>query len=154
MNRVKASALAFSASALVALALHEGYSDTPIIPVAGDVLTIGFGDTRDVKKEDKTTPIRALVRLSENISKDEQKLKACIGDVPLYQYEWDAYVSWTYNVGTGADCRSTLVKKLKQQPPDYEGACKELLRWDKFNGKPLRGLTVRREKEYKQCIGQ
>lgn len=153
MTRVKTSALALSATALIALALHEGYSDTPIIPVAGDVLTIGFGDTVGVRKTDKTTPVRALVRLGEHVNKDEQKLKACIGDISLYQHEWDAYVSWAYNVGTGAACGSTLVKKLKQVPPDYEGACKELLRWDKFKGLPLAGLTIRRQKEYKQCIG-
>ena len=43
--------------------------------------------------------------------------------VPLHQHEWDAYVSWVYNVSTAAACRSTLVRKLKATPPDYAGAC-------------------------------
>jgi lysozyme len=42
------------------------------------------------------------------------------------------------------------VRKLNAQ--DYAGACQEILRWDNFQGKPLKGLTLRREKEYRQCI--
>jgi lysozyme len=78
-------------------------------------------------------------------------MKACIGDVPLHQHEWEAYISWAYNVGSSAACKSTLVKKLKSR--DYAGACKELLKWDKFQGKTLAGLTKRRQDEYRQCIG-
>jgi len=62
-------------------------------------------------------------------------------------------VSWAYNVGAGAACRSTLVKKLKQTPPDYEGACRELLRWTYAGGRVLPGLVKRREKEYRMCMG-
>jgi lysozyme len=60
-------------------------------------------------------------------------------------------VSLSYNIGTGAFCNSTLVKKLRTY--DYEGACKEILRWDKFKGEPLKGLTHRRQREYKLCMG-
>ena len=61
-------------------------------------------------------------------------------------------MSLTYNIGEGAFCKSTLAKKLNAY--DYEGACKEILKWDKFKGKPLKGLTNRREREYAKCIGQ
>jgi lysozyme len=37
---------------------------------------------------------------------------------------------------------------------DYSAACKELLKWNKFNGKELKGLTTRRQQEYKLCIGE
>jgi len=70
----------------------------------------------------------------------------------MYQHEWDAIVSWSYNIGTGAACKSTLVKNLKMR--DYSAACKELLKWNKFNGKELKGLTARRQQEYKLCIGE
>ena len=53
-------------------------------------------------------------------------LKTCV-TVPLAQYEYDAYVSFAYNVGPRAFCQSTLVKKLNTQ--NYLGACAELLRW-------------------------
>lgn len=153
MNRIQVAALTTSAAALIGLAVHEGYRDVAYIPVAGDRPTLGFGDAQGVKMGDRTDPIRALVRLGSQVSVFEREFKACVGDVPLHQYEWDAYMSWVFNVGSGAACRSTLVRKLKQDPPDYEGACKELLRWDKFQSKPLRGLTIRRQEEYKKCMG-
>jgi lysozyme len=78
-------------------------------------------------------------------------MKRCV-KVPLHQYEYDAYLSLTYNIGEGAFCRSTLVRKLNAG--DYEGACKQILRWNNFQGRPLRGLTIRREKEYAMCIGK
>jgi lysozyme len=36
---------------------------------------------------------------------------------------------------------------------DYEGACKEILRWTKFKGRDLPGLVKRRQAEYRQCVG-
>lgn len=151
--RTALAALTLSASALVGIAVHEAFRPTAYLPTPNDVPTIGFGTTGGVQMGDKITVERALVRLLADADKFQRDLKACIGDVPLHQHEWDAYVSWAYNVGTGAACRSTLVRKLKQTPPDYAGACKELLRWDKQGGKTLRGLTIRRQAEYKQCIG-
>jgi lysozyme len=150
-QRTSIAALALSASALVGLALHEGYSDKAIIPVPGDVPTIGFGTTEGVKMGDSITPPQALVRALQDAQKYEGALKKCV-TAPLHQREYDAYVSLAYNIGPGAFCGSTLVKKLNTF--DYEGACKEILKWDKFKGKPLRGLTIRREKEYQQCTGE
>ena len=69
--------------------------------------------------------------------------------VPVTQGEYDAYLDFTYNVGTFAFCTSTLNKKLNAM--DYEGACKELLNWTKAGGKVLPGLVKRRQDEYKQC---
>lgn len=146
------ASVTLSAAALVSIAVHEGYKESAYIPVAGDVPTLGFGDTHNVKMGDKTDPIRALVRLSEHTESFQRELKKCIGDVPMYQHEWDAVVSWAYNVGTGAACKSTLVKYLKMR--DYPAACGELLKWNKFNGKELKGLTVRRQQEYKLCLGK
>lgn len=144
------AALSLSAAAIVGIALHESFRDSAYIPVAGDVPTIGFGSTENVKLGDKITVDRALVRLLNDASSFERAVKRC-APVPMYQYEFDAYVSLTYNIGEGAFCRSTLTKKLNQL--DYDGACKEILRWDKFKGKSLAGLTKRRQEEYRKCIG-
>jgi lysozyme len=149
-GRNAVAALVLSASALIGIALHEGYMGEAYIPVPGDVPTIGFGSTSGVKMGDKITPPRALVRLLDDVNSHSNGIKACI-NVPLYQHEFDAYSSLAYNIGVGAFCKSTLVKKLNAE--DYPGACKEILRWNKFKGKPLRGLTIRREGEYKQCMG-
>ena len=144
------AALTLSAAAIVGIAVHESYRSDAYIPVAGDVPTIGFGSTSNVKMGDKITVDRALVRLLNDASSFERAVKRC-APVPMYQYEFDAYVSLTYNIGEGAFCRSTLTKKLNQL--DYAGACKEILRWDKFKGNPLAGLTKRRQEEYRKCIG-
>ncbi len=152
MNRTHIAALVLSATSLVGIAVHEGYRDRAYIPVAGDRPTLGFGDAQGVKLGDKTDPVRALIRLNQQADTFQQQMKKCIGDVPLHQYEWDAYVSLTFNIGSDAFCKSTLVKLLQQQ--DYVGACTQILRLDKFKGKPLAGLTKRRQEEYTKCIGR
>lgn len=129
--------------------MNEGYSDKAIIPVPGDVPTIGFGTTENVRIGDTTTPPKALQRALADVSKYEGAIKKCV-TVPLTQNEYDAYVDLAYNIGTSAFCGSTLVKKLNAG--DYEGACNEILKWDKFKGKPLRGLTLRRQKERDLCL--
>lgn len=152
MSRLQVAALSLSAAAFVGIALHEGYRPDAYMPTRDDVPTIGFGSTEDVKLGDSTTPERALVRLLADADKFQRDLKSCIGDVPMHQWEWDSVVSWAYNVGTGAACGSTLIKKLKAG--DYAGMCRELLRWDRQAGKVLRGLTKRRQAEYAMCIGE
>jgi len=148
--RVVLVTLTLSASAFVGLLTFEGYSDKPIIPIKGDVPTIGFGTTEGVKPGDIMTPVKAVQRAIADVQKFEGAVKQCV-KVPLYQYEYDAYVSLSYNIGTGAFCASTLVKKLNAQ--NYEGACKEILRWNRAKGRVVDGLTNRRQKEYKQCLG-
>lgn len=149
-TRVAATSLAVSASLLVALAVHEGYSDKAYIPIPGDVPTIGFGETAGVKMGQTTTPVRALVQLLNSADKHAKGMVECI-KVPISQNEFDAYLSFTYNVGVGAFCRSTLARKLNAQ--DYEGACNELLRWDRAGGRVVAGLTKRRKEEHALCLG-
>ena len=156
INRQGVAALVLSASALIGIAVHEGYREEAYIPVPGDVPTIGFGSTTNldgspVRLGQRTTSVEALKRLGKDVEKFETAVKTC-APVPMYQYEFDAYVSLTYNIGPNAFCKSTLAKKLVQY--DYEGACKEILRWDRFQGKPLKGLTIRRQEEYETCIGE
>ena len=147
-DRKNIAAISLSATALVAIALHEGYKENAYIPLAGDSPTIGFGTTSGVKLGDRTSPEKALQVALRDIQKFEGALKQCV-KVPLTQGEYDVYISLSYNIGSGNFCRSTLVKKLNGQ--DYEGACKEILRWDQFKGKRLPGLTKRRQEEYLKC---
>ena len=147
--RIAAGAIAVSAASLVAIATYEGYRGNAYQDSVG-VPTIGFGETAGVKMGDKTTPERALVQLLASTEKHADAIRACI-TVPLYQHEFDAYVSLAYNIGTGAFCRSTLVRKLNAK--DYAGACEEIRRWNKAGGKVLPGLVKRREAEYKMCMG-
>lgn len=143
--------LALSAASLVAIVSHEGYRGEAYVPVPGDVPTIGFGTTGGVKPGDRTDPVTALQRALTDVNTFEGALRRCV-DVPLHQYEYDAFVSLAYNIGSPAFCGSTLVKKLNAK--DYAGACQEILRWNRFKGRPLPGLTKRRQAEYRKCIGE
>ena len=148
--RVAVGTLALSAAGLVGIAVHEGYRPTAYRPVPGDVPTIGFGTTGGVRMGDSIDPVQALVRKLDDVRKFEGALKTCVR-VPLHQHEYDAFLSLAYNIGSGAFCGSTLVRLLNQG--DYRAACDQILRWDKFKGQPLRGLTLRRQAEHRQCLG-
>jgi lysozyme len=149
-KRQDIAAISLSATALVAIVLHEGYKGDAYIPLAGDVPTIGFGTTSGVKLGDRITPEKALQVAMKDVQQFEGAIKSCV-TVPLAQNEYDAFTSLAYNIGSGAFCKSTLVKKLNVN--DYIGACNEILKWDKFKGKPLAGLTKRRQEEYTKCLG-
>jgi len=149
--RIVIGALTLSASALVGIAVHEGYRGEAYIPVKGDKPTLGFGTTAGVKPGDRIEPVQALVRKLADVQKFEGALRQCVR-VPLHQHEYDAFLSLAYNIGPGAFCGSTLVRRLNAV--DYAGACAEILRWDRFRGEPLRGLTLRRQAENRQCLGQ
>ena len=148
--RILVAVLAFSASALVGLAGYEGYTDHAVIPIPGDVPTIGFGTTEGVKMGDRITPPAALARALQDVQKFEGAVKRCV-KVPLYQWEYDAYTQLAYNIGTGAFCSSTLVKLLNAGR--YAEACAQISRWEKAGGRAVRGLTIRRAKERALCEG-
>lgn len=153
MNRTRTSvaALSLSAAAFVAILAHEGYREAAYTPVPGDVPTIGFGTTEGVKPGDRTNPVQAVQRALRDSSKFEGAIKRCV-KVPLHQYEYDAYVSLSYNIGEGAFCNSTLVRLLNAE--QYDLACEQIKRWDKFNGRSLPGLTKRRQEEFNKCTGR
>ena len=149
MSRTKIAMLSASAVALVGLAVHEGYRENAYLDIVG-VATIGYGTTEGVKLGDRTDPIKALERALSDMQKFEGAIKQCV-KVPLYQHEYDALVGFSYNVGSNAFCSSTLVKLLNQMR--YSEACDQILRWNRAGGKVVQGLTIRREKEHKQCLG-
>ncbi|WP_421216624.1 lysozyme [Aeromonas jandaei] len=65
--------------------------------------------------------------------------------VPLAQGHFDALVSFAYNIGLGSLRSSTLLKKLNAA--DYSGAALEFRKWNKNDGKIMRGLSRRRAAE-------
>lgn len=149
--RVAIAIATVSAAGFVGIVNREGYTEVASAPVKGDVPTNGFGSTGpDVHLGDKTTPVKAVNRAMRDIGKASAGVQGCV-TVAVSQGEFDAYTSLAYNIGVEAFCYSTLVRKLNAG--DYDGACREILRWDKFRGKPLLGLTIRRGAEYQQCKG-
>lgn len=149
-NRFAVAALSLSAAGLVSIVGFEGFSEKAYIPVAGDVPTIGFGSTEGVKMGDTITVPKAIERLHRDTEKAESAIGRCV-KVPLAQREYDAFTSFSFNVGAEAFCSSTLVKKLNAG--DYAGACSELKRWVYVDGRKVQGLVNRRESEYRLCMG-
>ena len=151
-QRSAIAGLVLAASTLVGIATHEGYKGEAYIPVPGDVPTIGFGHTKDVEMGDKTTPVRSLqVLLDEVDSIYAQGVRRCV-TAPMYQHEFAASVSLAYNIGVSAFCKSTIVKKFNAQ--DYSGACAGFSDWNKQGGRVLPGLAKRRDEERAICEGR
>lgn len=155
--------LFLSALAFAGIAYQEGYSDKAVRPLPGDKPTYGLGSTvrpdgKPVQEGDRITPPAAINLAVRDITAKEAEIKACV-TAPMHQHEYDAFVSLAYNVGTGAFCSSTLVRKLNAL--DYAGACAEILRWRYFQGKDCSlsvnkcsGLWLRRNAEYRLCLGK
>lgn len=148
--RVAAAALSLSGAGLIGIAVHEDWRPAAYLPTPNDVPTIGFGSTGGVKMGDTITVTRGLVRLKEDASEAEKAVKRC-ANVPMYQHEFDAWVSFTFNVGSGAFCSSTAAKLLNQGK--YLEACAQMDRWVYQKGTVLPGLVKRRSEERKLCEG-
>ena len=106
--RVVLAALALSAAGFVGLIGYEGYTSTAVIPIPGDVPTIGPGLTRredgsPVQPGDTITVPKALALSLREVQGFEGAIKRCV-KVPLHQHEYDAYVQLSYNIGEGAFC--------------------------------------------------
>lgn len=111
------------------------------------VLTIGYGSTGPHVTVDMTiTESQAETLLKKDLSRFEKGVEDLV-TVPLNQNQFDALVSFSFNLGLGNLKSSTLLRKLNSL--DYIGAANEIPRWDKAGGKILKGLTRRRlaEKE-------
>lgn len=144
--------LAGSAAALVlAVSFIGGWEGRRLVAyqdIVG-VWTICDGETRGVKAGDTATDAQCDEMFAAGIAEFEADLDKCLTvDVPTGMKV--ALVSWTYNVGAGAACRSTLVRKANSG--DLIGACNELPRWNKAGGVIVRGLTNRRGAERLMCL--
>ncbi|MEF0148259.1 lysozyme [Pseudomonas guariconensis] len=108
------------------------------------VWTIGYGTTRGVNAGMKISKEQAERMLLNDVQRFESEIERLV-TVPLSQNQWDALVSFTYNLGSANLESSTLLRKLNAG--DYAGAAEQFQRWNKAGGKVLAGLTRRREAE-------
>jgi lysozyme len=150
-TRQAPSSLSISDDGLENIKEDEGFrANAYRDPGSGDQpITIGYGTTRingkavqlgDTITEPKATSL--IRRQVQNIYGAAVKRKV---KVDLTQNEYDALVSFTYNVGVGNFGASTLLRKLNEK--DYLEAADQFLRWNKAAGQVMRGLTKRRKKE-------
>lgn len=109
------------------------------------VWTIGVGSTVPVVHPGEViTKQQALARFDKDLSKFENAVDRLV-KVTLTQNQFDALVSFTFNVGEGALAKSTLLKKLNAG--QYDAVPAELMKWTKGGGKELPGLVRRRRAE-------
>lgn len=108
------------------------------------VWTIGYGHTGNVKVGQVISKEEADRLLSQDLVKFESGVEKNV-KVALTQNQFDALVSFCYNLGVGSLQKSTLLKKLNAG--DYKGAAEEFLKWNKAGGKVITGLVRRREAE-------
>jgi len=128
----------------------EGYSSRPYKCSAG-IPTIGYGNTfypngkKVTLKDAQITRKQAddiFISIVDNFALKVLKMI----NKPITQNQFNALVSFAYNVGVGNFQKSTLLKLVNINPNDAMIA-KEFLKWNKAAGKELKGLTNRRIKE-------
>jgi len=133
-----------SQNGIVLIKKFEGCVLTAYKDIAG-VLTIGYGHTgHDVTQGLHISQTRANELLRQDLTNFETGVNDCV-KVPLNQNQFDALVSFSFNVGMSALRKSTLLKKLNNK--DYTGAANEFDRWIHAGGRVVRGLQNRRDAE-------
>jgi lysozyme len=159
--RTTIGALAVSAAAMVALIQHEGWTDKAVIPVKGDVPTVGPGLTKrpdgsPVQMGDTIKPVEGIQRSLAHIQKDEAGVKRCV-TAPLSQTEYDLMVDFAYQYGPSALCNSSIVKLANAG--DYAGSCKAYERFRFVAGRDCStrtngcyGVWLRSQERSRTCL--
>ena len=111
---------------------------------AANVLTIGYGSTKGVKEGDTITQEEADNLLLHEMNEYEGYINDMV-EVNLEQNQFDAMVSWVFNLGPANLKASTLLKVLNSK--DYDGVPMQIKRWNKAAGQVKQGLIRRREAE-------
>jgi lysozyme len=106
--------------------------------------TIGVGHTRGVKMGDTCTQAQADKWLIEDLDDAEDAVHICT-TIKLTQNEFDALVSFTFNLGMKSLSQSTLLRLLNEGKIKEAGA--QFHRWCNAGGKRVEGLVRRRAAE-------
>ncbi|SEN18587.1 lysozyme [Pseudomonas sp. ok272] len=113
------------------------------------VWTIGYGTTRGIGPNMTITNAQAERMFSNDIARFEPELDRLV-NVLLNQNQWDALISFTYNLGAANLGSSTLLRLLNAG--DYTGAAAQFPRWNKAGGQVLAGLNKRRAAEQQMFL--
>lgn len=150
MGRIKKSAT----MAAVACAFVGGWEGLQTVAypdpaTKGHPWTICYGETQGVKKGDRRTIEQCKEGLIKGLDGYGEKVERCL-KVPVSDERYIALVSFAWNVGPAAACKSSVVH-LINEGRTREG-CDALLKWNKAAGIVFRGLTRRREAERELCL--
>lgn len=143
---------AIGATLLAAVSLWEGTEYKPYEDVVG-VLTVCQGYTgKDIIRGKTYSKAECDAYLAKELGTASKAVLECT-KVPLNQSQYNAYVMFTYNVGTGGFCGSKSVLGNLNKG-NYKAACNGLLDWKYAKGKVVQGLYNRRVYERKMCLGE
>jgi lysozyme len=161
--RVVVAALSFSLAGFAGLAGYENYVERAMVPTKNDRPTVGFGSTfhedgAPVKMGDTTTPVRAILKAAAHIGREEEKFRASLPGVALHQAEYDLYMDWVYQYGTGSWAASSMRRHLLAG--DYVAACNALLLYRFAGGydcstpgnKRCAGVWTRQLERHAKCM--
>jgi len=115
------------------------------------VWTVGYGTIMypngiKVKEGDICTQDEAVTFLKYEVILKSQSVNAFTSNYNLTQNQFDALVSFAYNLGVGALQKSALLKKIKHNPNDPSIEV-EFMKWVNAGGKKIKGLVKRRQQE-------
>lgn len=116
------------------------------------IWTICTGDTRNVRPGMVETKEGCQRRLEAQLLAHAGPVMACtprLAEPGRDNQRWAA-VSFAYNVGTGAYCRSSIDQAFDRG--NWRFGCDRLLVWNKAGGRVIRGLTLRRQREREICL--
>ncbi len=126
----------------------EGFCAEPYI-CAGGKLTIGYGHV--LTNQESATLERITREHAEQLLASDAEIAASVVrkavKVPLTQNQFDALVSFVFNIGEGAFTKSTLLRLLNDN--ESEAAANQFGRWVYASGRKLEGLIRRRNAEQK-----
>lgn len=111
------------------------------------VWTVGYGCTVGVKPYQRVTEKQAEEMLLREVAKHEVYVSKYENQLKLNQNQFDALVSFSYNCG-GGNLKNLVADKNGKAARDKETIAKKMLLYNKCNGKVMRGLSNRRQKEH------
>lgn len=129
------------ATATPFIAKWEGLETTAYRDIVG-VPTVCYGETRGVKMGDTYTKEQCMEMLKVAVGEYYSKIEPCMTNKDIPVGVQASLLELAYNVGTGATCKSTMMRLANQGK--YKEACKELDKWVKAGGQTVRGLQNRR----------
>jgi lysozyme len=136
-----------TAAGLIAIASYEGYSAKPYRDVGG-VVTNGFGNAKINPSRTVSVP-QALDDLEKNTAEAQYAVYHCVTE-SISNETFSAFVSFAYNAGGDAFCKSSMLKLYNQGKK--KEACDQMLRWVYVGKVKSQGLLNRRVKEREMCL--
>lgn len=130
----------------IALIAHfEGFRSKAYV-CAGGKWTIGYGHTKGVKEGDTITEAEGLRLLREDVADAESAVRKWV-HAPLKQNQFDALVSFVFNVGSGNFASSSLLREVNFDANDFADIRPRFMAWVYSKKRKIEGLERRRKAE-------